>query len=1054
MRGIVSRFVKYPFYGKMIVAVFLLAGGIALATMKKSFFPHTQSKTLFVSMVYPGASPKEVEEGITSRVEEAVRGIVGIKEINSSSSESFSRVTITTTGDYDLDETLAEVKNAVDGIPTFPTGAEKPVVSKQRATTQAVFMSILGDVDLITLKRYADEIYDDLLASQVMSQVSVFGFPRLELSVEVGEEDLRRYGLSFSEISRAIANNNIDVSGGTIKNQSEEILIRSRSRSVNPDQIGEIILKANPDGSYLRIREVATIRLQFEDVPQSSYVNGKPAVTIFIQKLNTEDLKVISEYCNQYVSEFNASHEGVQLEITYDFVKMLQSRLNLLYKNGAYGLALVILSLAMFLSFRLSLWVAWGIPASFLGMFIVGNLLGITINMISLFGMILIIGILVDDGIVIGENIYTHFERGKNPRRAAIDGTLEVIPAVLTSVTTTIVAFSPLLLLSGQMEFLYEMAFVVIMCLAVSLLESFFVLPSHVGNPQVLRTRAKSTIFNRIRRKLDKAIFYVRDEVYARILVRIVKWRWVVLFIPLVFMLITSGLVGGGFIQMTFFPNVSFDWFTVNVAFKPGVNKQITIDQLKKFEDRIWEVNQELMEKYNDTIPFVEYTILNTGSAFNGLENGTHAGVVMTFLRDLEGAPVNSFQISNLVKDKIGEVKEAQKLTVGGTNPWGAPISISLLGKDLERLNQANGFLQEELGKMTSLYNITDNNPLGSREVRLKLKPKAYFLGLDLRTISSQVRQGFFGGQSQRLQEGRDEIKVWVRYPQSDRVSIGQMEDMRIKTAMGEFPLSELVEYDIERGPVSIQRYNGAREIRVDAELLDPTEPVPPIVEEISAKVIPVLSERYPGVDVEYQGQQKESRDEFKEITNFFSIAFLIIMFIVMIHFRSFFHGLIVLLMVPLGWLGSFWGHGFEGIPVSMLSMWGMVALSGVIINDSVVFLSKYNSLLLEGLNVENAVKAAGKARFRAIILTTITTSAGLYPLILERSVQAQFLIPMAVALAYGVLFGTMFMLLFFPVLILVVNDIRRLMQRTWTGRKVEGENLEPIVKESKVSLD
>lgn len=1054
MRAIVSRFVRYPFYGKMIIAIFLLAGGISLASMEKSFFPQTQSRTIWVTMVYPGASPKEVEEGITSRIEEAIRGIVGIKEINSSSSEGYSRVTITTTGKFDLDETLSEVKNAVDGIPTFPTGAEKAVVAKRRSTTQAIYLSVMGDVELLTLKRYADEIYDDLLASKIVSQVRLFGFPRLELSVEVGEEQLRRYGLSFDEISRAIANNNIDISGGIIKNQQEEILIRSRMRSVDPQWIGKIILRANPDGSYLRISDVAQIRFQFEDVPQSSFVNGSPAVTVFVEKLNSEDLKKISQFCNAYTRDFNAEHEDVRLEITYDFVDLLQSRLNLLYKNGLFGLSLVVLSLALFLSFRLALWVAWGIPASFLGMFILANLVGVTINMISLFGMILIIGVLVDDGIVIGENIYTHFEAGKSPKRAAIDGSMEVIPAVMTSVTTTIIAFCPLLLLSGQMEFLYEMAFVVIVCLGFSLFESFFVLPSHVGNHVVLNRGDGNTFSHRVRKRIDRGIFYLRDKIYARILVWVVRWRWFVLFIPVALVMITSGLVGGGFIQMTFFPNVAFDWFTVNVAFKPGVNKEITISHLKDFERAVWEVNKELMDKYQDSVSFVEYTILNTGSAFNGQENGAHAGTLSAFLRDLEGAPVNSFQISTFVKDKIGVVTQAQKLTVGGTNPWGAPISISLLGRDFEQLTLANEYLKEELGKMTSLFNITDNNPLGSREVRLNLKPKAYFLGLDLRSITAQVRQGFFGGQSQRLQEGRDEIKVWVRYPRYDRVNIGQLENMRVKVMGGEYPLSELVDYEIQRGPVSIQRYNGVREIRVDAELLDPNEPVPPILEEVSTNIIPEIEKRFPAVDVEYQGQQKESREEFEEIINYFSLAFLVILFVVMIHFRSFTLGVIVLLMVPLGWLGAVWGHGLEGRPVSMLSIWGMVALSGVIINDAVIFLSKYNSYLLEGLTVESAVKAAGKARFRAIILTTVTTSLGLYPLILERSVQAQFLIPMAIALAYGVLIGTLFILLFFPVIIVVLNDLKRKSKELWTGKKVKAEEVESVVKESKVSLD
>lgn len=1054
MRELISQFVKYPFYGKLIIAVLVIAGGTSLIFMKKSFFPQTESRTITVSMVYPGASPKEVEEGITSRIEDAIRGIVGIKETNSVSSEGFSRVTITTTGDYDLDETLADVKNSVDGIPTFPSGAEKAVIAKVRSTSPAVRMAVTGDVDLITLKKYADEVYDDLMRSKIMSQISLSGFPRLELSVEVKEENLRRYNLSFSQISAAISSNNIDISGGAIKNQVEEILIRSRNRSVDPVKIGDIILQANPDGSYIRIRDVADIHFQFEDVPNSTFINKNPAVSITINKLNNEDLQDISDYCKQYCKDFNLAHDDVSLELTFDYVTLLQSRLDLLFKNGGYGLLLVVICLALFLSFRLSLWVAWGIPASFLGMFIIANLTGVTINMISLFGMILIIGILVDDGIVIGENIYTHFENGKSPRRAAIDGTMEVVPAVLTSITTTMVAFLPLLLVTGNMEFLYEMAFVVIACLGLSLFESLFVLPGHIGNEVVLNVHKKDNFFNRFRGRIERGINSVKDRVYARILAWVIRWRWFVVFIPLALMFFTVGLFKGGFIQSTFFPNVTFDTFAINIAYKPGSNKEITIKQLKDFEEAVWEVNQELMKEFQDTATFIKYTSLSTGSAFSGQESGPHAGNLSVTLRDMEGAPVSSFDISNRVKAKIGEVKGVEKFTIGAFNRWGAPVSVSLLGNDLEELGQANEFFQNELRKMASLYNINDNNPLGSREVRLKLKPKAYFLGMDLGSITSQIRQGFFGGQAQRLQEGKDEIKVWVRYPKSDRVFIGQMENMRIRTQKGVYPLSELIDYEILRGPVSIQRYNGAREIRVDAELLDPNEPVPPILEYINANILPELANRFPSVRAEYQGQQKRSAEDIAELKLYFTIAFLLIVFIVMIHFRSFTQGIIVLLMIPLGWLGSAWGHGLEGYPVSMLSVWGMVALSGVIINDAVVFLSKYNQLLQEGMQPEAAVRETGKARFRAIILTTITTSVGLYPLILENSFQAQFLIPMAIALAYGVLIGTVFILLFFPVLIMILNDTRRMLKQIWTGEAVEARDVEPTIKESKVSLE
>jgi len=451
-----------------------------------------------------------------------------------------------------------------------------------------------------------------------------------------------------------------------------------------------------------------------------------------------------------------------------------------------------------------------------------------------------------------------------------------------------------------------------------------------------------------------------------------------------------------------------------------------TLQTLQEIEEKVWEVNNSLMEEYNDTANFVAFTFVGLGSAFDGTEVGAHAGNIFITMRDMEGSPISTSKISQRISEELGEIPDAQKFSVGGMNHWGSPVSISLLGKDLKELNQAKDFLLNRLRNIDDLNNITENNSVGKREVRLELKPKAYLLGLNQVQIASQVRQGFYGAQAQRLQVGKDEVRVWVRYPKSDRLNLSQLENVRIKTAMGEYPLHELAYYNIERGPVSIKHFNGKREVRIDADLTDLYASVPPILENINKTIITELKEKYKNISVQYQGQQKDSDDAGKEMANYFGIAFLIMVFIIMIHFRSFTQGIIILLMIPLGWLGAVWGHGIEGHAVSMLSAWGMVALSGVIINDAVVFLAKYNSLLLEGFKTKEAVYEAGIARFRAIMLTTITTVLGLYPLILEKSFQAQFLIPMSISLAYGVLFGTSFILLIFPSIILVLNDIKR----------------------------
>jgi multidrug efflux pump subunit AcrB len=1021
--------------------------------MKRAFFPEIKSRIIQITVAYPGASPKEMEEGVTTRIEQALRGIVGIKEITSTSSENFSSVTVETTGEFDLDETLMEVKNAVDGISSFPVDAEKPIVFKRRSRTQAAYMGLSGNVELQTLKKYAQIIEDDFLNSNIISKVTINGYPALEISVEVPEENLLRYNLTFDYIAAAIAANNKDVSAGQIKSDKEEILIRSRNRSVDPNVIGDIILRANKDGSYLRIRDIAKVKQKFEDVSSSATMNGKQAVFFSIEKLGNEDLQEISDYLNSYVEKFNSEHNDVQLAVTFDFNSLLNSRLELLYNNGGMGLLLVIISLAFFLSFRLSLWVAWGIPSAFLAMFIVANLYGITINMISLFGMILVVGILVDDGIVIAENIFAHFEMGKSPKRAAIDGALEVYPAVLTSVTTTIVAFAPLLFLEGKMEILYEMAFIVIASLSFSLLEALLVLPAHLGNPHILRNNNSRNSAG-LRYKLDRVIYFLRDLLYKKILTTIIKWRWIVITIPIALILLTIGMIKGTIIKTTFFPTVAFDMFNVNVAFTPGAGEKQTEEYLKEFDRKIWEVNDDLKEEFADTNDFITFTFRTVGNAFNGEEIGAHAGNVSVLMRDMEGAPITTFDIAARVRDKIGEIHEARKFSVGGRNRWGSPVAISLLDRNLKELEQAKQMLLADLRNMPELDNVNEKSSLGKQEIQLKLKPEAYFLGLTQAEIAKQVRQAFYGGQVQRLQQGKDEIRVWVRFPKEDRVNIGQLENMKIKTQNGEYPLSELVTYTVERSPVNIKRYNGAREARIDADLFDPYASVPPILEYIKTEIIPKIKQHYPGVNVVYQGQAKDSSESMLQIQTLFSVAFLLIMLILILHFKSISHMIIIILMIPLSLLGAAWGHGIHGHPISMLSAWGMVALSGVVINDAVVFLSKYNQLIIEGSKVENAVFKAGISRFRAILLTTITTVLGLYPIILETSFQAQFLIPMAISLAYGVLFGTGFILLFFPVFILTLNDIKVWLYRFWTGKEIAPEEIEPALIKSKVEID
>ncbi|MTI32455.1 efflux RND transporter permease subunit [Xanthovirga aplysinae] len=1050
-KGLIEQFVRYPILANIIIAFTLLAGIASFLNTKKSFFPLTTPRNITIQVAYPGASPEEMEEGVTLKIEEAIYNIAGIEEINSTSSENFASINILTLKGYDIEEVYTEIKNAVDGISSFPVSAERPLIYKQKPTSTTQWVTVTGDVDLKVLKRYAEEVEDDLLASGVISQIATMGYNPLEISIEVSEENLSRFGITFDQVAQAVRANNRDISAGSIKAKNEEILIRSRAKQTDAEKIGEIILRANPDGSKLFLREVATIKEQFNDAPNKWKQNGKIATFLRIDKLEDEDLQEISQHVRQYADEFNKSHEGVELIVAFDFMDYLQQRLSMLTTNGLVGISLVLICLGVFLSLRLSLWVAWGIPSSFLGLFIFGAFFGLTINMISLFGMILVIGILVDDGIVIAENIYAHFERHGNPYKAAIDGTIEVLPAVTTSVSTTMIAFSPLLFIDS-MEFLRDMAIVVIVSLGFSLIEAFFVLPSHLGNPSVLRKKKKGTRSHAIREKVNRFIDFLRYRLYGKALTFTLKNRAISVAILISLFPIIGGLLQGGIIKSTFFPNIPFSSFNIDISFKPGTREDKVEKYLDRFDKAIWEVNNELKTKYKDTVDYINFSISAVGFNMSGSESGSHAGGINIFHKELDDTPIpDNFELIRLIREKIGDVPEAEKFSIGGANQFGKPVSVKLIGKNIEELNGAKELLKSELSNIAALKEIQDNVPLGKREMLLDLKPDAYFLGLNHNDITKQVRQGFFGEEVQRLQKGTDEVRVWVRYPNSGRLNTSQMEKMKIKTPDGrELPLNELTEYSVERGVSGIRHFNTARAITVEADVVDPNAEVPPILEKVNKEIIPKVLDRFPTVKIDYGGQSRQSQKAMEELMTYFGGAFIAIFFVLLLNFRSFYQSVLIMTMIPLGFIGGVIGHGIEGIQVSLLSAWGLIALSGVIINDAVVFLDKYNLNLKKGMKVMDAAFHAGIARFRPIMLTSITTIAGLYPIIKETSFQAQFLIPMAVSVAYGVLIGTFIILLFFPVVIVSFNDVRKWAKWLWEGEKPTPEEVERVIIDQK----
>ena len=649
MKKLIAYFIKFPIWANALIVITGIVGLLSLFLMPKSFFPEMNPNRVYIAVSYPGASPKEIEEGITTRIEESLNGIQKVKEITSKSSENVSNITVTGEEGIDVDEMLQDVKNAVDGITQFPAGAEKPIVYAQTSrgmggmSNVVGFYSLYGPDNLWELKKMAEKIERELLASKEISQIEVIGYPPVLIAVDIRENDLLKYGLNFNFISNVIRMSNIDLSGGSVKTNEEEIIIRSMNRSTDPEIVKEIVIFAKPDGDVIKLKDIADVKLDFSEVPMKNYVNGKRGVSFIVKKTVDEDLDKIADEMSSYISKFNKKQEKFKMRSLFQFADLLDQRIDTLSNNLVIGLFLVCLVLGLFLSLRLSLWVAFGIPFSFIGMISFGILYGMTINMISLFGMILVVGILVDDGIVIAENIYAHFERGKSPMRAALDGTSEVMNAVFTSVLTTVFAFSTLLFVGGEMEMMEEMAFSVIACLLFSLIEAFLILPSHLASKKILKPND-----SKFRNLLNKGVKYVRDG-YGRVLEKMLKRHRLHVWGPMGFIFLIVVLFNFGWIRWTFFPSIPFDSILVEFTYQPGERENKTENFLWYCDSIVEQYNQELIERYNDTI--ITYKSVSVGSTENLGEYGSHVGSVRISVKENEY--ISTIDMSNELRVKF-----------------------------------------------------------------------------------------------------------------------------------------------------------------------------------------------------------------------------------------------------------------------------------------------------------------------------------------------------------------------------------------------------------------
>ncbi|MBT4728420.1 MAG: efflux RND transporter permease subunit [Bacteroidetes bacterium] len=1054
MKKILTYFIKYRVAVNIIVLVFISFGIIGALSMKSSYQPLFDTRNISISVLYPGASPIEMEEGVVLKIENNLKGIVGIYKITSVSKENSAIINIEIERGKNIDVVLADVKNAVDKVPSFPIGIEPPIISKVENTRETISFTLSGEnIPLTTLKQYAQEIEADLRNLKGISQITLSGFPEQEIEIALREKDLRAYNLSFETVANAIKQTNLLITGGSVKTDTEEYLIRANNRKYYADELHNLVIRADKSGNIIRLSDVADISDKWSETPDRIFYNGKIAANISISNTNNEDMLSSAEQVRTYIKKFNTRNDNLKIDITSDLSITLLQRTNLLLENIFYGVLLVLLFLALFLNVRLAFWVAAGLPIAFLGMFIFAAQLGVTINVFSLFGMIIVIGILVDDGIVIGENIYDHYKKGKSPVQAAIDGTMEVIPPILAAIATTIIAFSTFYFLDGRMGDMFsEVSTVVILTLLVSLIEALIILPAHIAHSKALADKKGHTkeskfdyYFKKINKHADKFLIYIRDRLYAPYLRFILKNKILGFAIPLSLLIISLGVLGGGIVKTSFFPSIASDRVVINLNMPQGTNESITDSIASIIEEAVWLVNDDFTKIQTGQYSVIENTIKRIGP-------GTSKAMLTVNMLPGENRDFSSQEITNAIRNKVGIVNGVESLTFGsGGNFGGSPVSVSLLGNNIQELKEAKKELKKQMMANPLLKDVADNDPAGIKEVNIKLKENGLLLGLNLQSVMMQVRSGFFGIQTQRLQRGQDEIKIWVRYNKEDRSSIKNLDDMWITTPSGSrVPFSEIATYKIIRGEVAINHLNGRREIQIFADLKSKKDSPTDILANIKNDIIPEILSKYPSVLVSYEGQNREAQKTKDSLGKVGFIILMLIYVVIAFTFRSYSQPLLLMFMIPFSVIGIVLGHFLHGLPINILSWLGIIALVGIMVNDGLVLVGKFNGFLKDGLKFNDALLQAGISRFRAIFLTSLTTVAGLSPLLLEQSRQAQFLKPMAISISYGIVVATFLTLLMLPLLLSLSNSIKVFFKWLRTGEKVTKEEVERAVIEMK----
>lgn len=1047
--GLIAWFARNSVAANLLMIIILVAGALSVFTVRKQMFPEIELNIISIQVPFPGAAPQEVEQGVIMLIEDAIEDVDGIEEMTSQSREGGGSVTLEVEPDYDVQVVMDEVKMLVDAIPNFPQQIEKPNIYRVRPQRQVIWMSVYGDLDERSRKELAKEVRDELKTVGGITKVDVVGDRDYEISVEISQQDLERYGLTFSQIVDAVRGTSIDVAGGSIKTPNGDILLRANNQAYVGGEFEKIVLLSRADGTRLTLGDIAKVEDGFIEEESYTRFDGKPATFVRIQSVGDQNDLKIAEYVRGYTERKNEELPGgVQVAQWGDSSYYLQGRLDLMLDNMWMGGLLVFLMLSLFLQLRLAFWVMIGIPVCFLGTIALMPLpmFDISINMISLFGFILVLGIVVDDAIVIGESVYTEIEENGKSIDNVIAGAKRVAMPATFGVLTTMVAFVPMLTVEGGMGAIWEsIAWVVILCLAFSLVESKLILPAHIANMKYSKEKGeRANAFQRFRNKFAGAIKSFVDNYYRPFLKKCLHYRYTTLASFLGLLILMIGLMSGGIVRWVFFPDIPSDFVQANVEMQPGTSETRTIEVLNSVEKSLNEVNSRIKESDGEAV--VRHT--------NIWMNGNTSGTVFVELKKGEDRQIDGFEIVNQWREAVPELAGVRALNFQGSMSGGSgfDIEFQLVGEDLNELKAAADELKLELADYDGVFDIEDTFGDGKEEILLQTKPLATAMGINLAELATQVRYAFYGAEAQRIQRGDEEIKVMVRYPRDQRESVGNLQDMKLRAADGsEIPFTELADIEFAEGYSTITRIDRQRSVNVRARAdKDKVEPFR-VVKEVREEKIQRILDKYPSVGFQLQGATQDEA----EATGSLAIGGLLAMFAVYalmaIPLKSYSQPLIIMSVIPFGMIGAVIGHWVIGMPVSILSLFGIIALAGVVVNDSLVMVDYVNRAREMGTDLRKAVLDAGCRRFRAITLTSLTTFFGLLPIVLEKSLQAKIVIPMAISLAFGIIFATVITLLLIPCLYLILADTKRGMRTmlSWYGLATPPEPKDMSTKEA-----